>query len=65
MSVEYRIVRFPPLDRHSVVAFRLPHPANAHEAMFTVTLSRAAWESQGTPEELSLSLSAPIPGASS
>jgi hypothetical protein len=44
-----------------LVTFRLAASADEHEESLTVTMSRAAWESQGAPEELSLSLSAPTP----
>lgn len=48
-------------DRPRTVCFRLAHPADSHEAMLRLTLSRAAWASQGSPEELTLALTAPVP----
>jgi hypothetical protein len=76
--VTYRLVHRPDLDATGyripdqlgddltwidVVTFRIAEPADAHEAALAVTTSRAAWESQGCPEELTLHLTAPIPGA--
>ncbi|HEX8321696.1 hypothetical protein [Longimicrobium sp.] len=56
--MKYTLVHFPPLDRHSTVAFRLPSPQNAHEAMLTLTLSRGSWESQDSPETITITMSA-------
>lgn len=44
-----------PIDR---VTFCLPDPADEHEASLQLTLSRAAWEAQGSPEEITLEMSA-------
>jgi hypothetical protein len=52
----YRLVRHAPLDRHSTVAFRLPAPADAHEAMLTLTMSRGAWEAQEQPGEITVTM---------
>jgi hypothetical protein len=42
------------------VGFAIDDPADEHEAAVRLTMSRPAWESQGSPEELLLALSAPI-----
>jgi hypothetical protein len=47
------------------VAFAIAQPADAHEATLALTLTRAAWEAQGSPGELFLSLTAPTPEESS
>jgi hypothetical protein len=36
------------------VSFAIADPSDEHEATLALTLSRAAWESQGSPEELRL-----------
>jgi hypothetical protein len=74
--VTYRLVHRPDLDatgyrmpeqigdpvtRLDVVTFRLADPADEHEAALAVTTSRAAWESQGAPEELYVTLTTPTP----
>lgn len=53
---EYALTHFPALDRHSTVCFRLEHPADVHEAMLKLTVSRGAWEAQGRPEEIRLAM---------
>lgn len=72
----YRLVHRPDLDATGIslpdrlgaepsvidrVTFAIAQPADAHEATLALTLTRAAWEAQGSPDELFLSLTAPTP----
>jgi hypothetical protein len=50
-----------PPTRFDLVTFRIDAPGDEHEAVLAVTTSRAAWKSQGSPEELYLTLTAPLP----
>jgi hypothetical protein len=41
--------------------FAIPEPADEHEQIARLRLSRASWQSQGSPEELYVTLTAPLP----
>lgn len=57
---EYALVHDVMSDRPRTVCFRLAHPADAHEALLKLTLSRAAWASQGSPEEITMGLATAV-----
>jgi hypothetical protein len=55
----YRMVRCPLFDGGQTVAFGIAEPADEHEGMAELLLSRASWESQGSPEELHVAMTQP------
>jgi hypothetical protein len=57
--ITYRLTRRHLFDSASTVAFGIFDPADDHEAWLRLDLSRAAWEAQGSPHELALTLTAP------
>jgi hypothetical protein len=59
--MEYRMV-YDPDDVTLVgsVVFRMAEPADEHEAMVRLRMSAASWISQGTPREITLSMTAPV-----
>jgi hypothetical protein len=49
-----------PIDR---VGFAIADPADEHERTVRLTMSRPSWESQGSPPELFLTMTVPLPEA--
>lgn len=56
----YEVTHRPDLDRGEVVVFAILAPADEHEARMRLVLSRPAWESQGSPDTLYVTLHAAI-----
>jgi hypothetical protein len=42
------------------VVFRIAAPADVHEARMALIVSRPAWESQGSPEEITVELTTEV-----
>ena len=57
---EYVLTQQPGLTTSEFVWFRLREPTDEHEACLSLSLSRATWEAQGSPEEIRLALTVPV-----
>lgn len=63
MRTTYRLLPDNPQGTDPWVDFVVADPADPHEGMLCLHLSRAAWAAQGSPPELTLALTVPIVAA--
>jgi hypothetical protein len=59
--VRYRVVRTGEDTLAGTVVFAIAEPADEHEQIARLRLSYASWQSQGSPEALYVTLTAPAP----
>lgn len=55
----YRLVEVPGGGDEGTVEFAIAYPADAHERLVRLHLSRPSWESQDSPPVLLLTMTAP------
>lgn len=55
------LVPVPGGGNEQIVEFAVAYPDDLHEQLLRLLISRPAWESQGSPPELHLAMTAPQP----